>query len=158
MERSRLLVRYSALHNKWDSRVSQKEPHLPVIGISVTAMWLHNNPSSTHFHRVREQFTIWSTDRNIHHKIFPHYSYHCTVSSCQNTMDMLTIPTWRWECVRTTGHVTRVNSPFRHTGDRIFAFQSLNYYAKHCIRLDVSESTSCSPCEWSEQGAISQHT
>ena len=104
-------IEYSALHNKWDLRVSQKVPHLPVIGISVTAVWLHNNPSSTHFHRVREQLTIWLTDKNIRHKLRPHYSYHCTVSSCQNTMDMLTIPTWRWECVWTTGHVTRaVNS------------------------------------------------
>ena len=118
-------------------------------------MWLHNNPSSTHFHRVREQFAMWSTNRNIHHQILPHYSYHCTVSSCQNTMDMLTIPTWRWECVWTTGHVTRVNSPFRHTGDRIFAFQSLNYYAKHCSSIGYffllpTHWTSCSLCAYYE--------
>ena len=73
---------YSALHNQWDSRISQTESDLPVIGISVAAMWLHNNPASTHFHRVREQLTIWATDRNIHHKLLPHYSYYCTVSSC----------------------------------------------------------------------------
>ena len=48
-------------------------------------------------------------------------------------MDVLIIPTWRWKCVWTTGHVTCVNFPFRHTGDRNFVFQSLNYYAKHCI-------------------------
>ena len=46
-------------------------------------------------------------------------------------MKMLTVPTYLEVGMRVNNGL-RNACEFRYTGDRILAFQSLNYYAKYC--------------------------